>query len=267
MTDRLASALERLEDGSDPRLDGEHWRAVPAAGDRAAAIAVGVVHDHPASAYRVRAVVEAFDPDVVALELPELTIPHFRRQAAVEVPDVEEPRGDDSTPGSGSVAADGGLTPEASADEMTAAIAAAPDATVAGVDSVDWRFAATFARLAHSRGDSLSTVGGAVKGAWSVTKSAFAVRFGDDGDLQGAQGADHDVSPAADASAQAADERGRISRSRSLLGAVERPDAAVLFDEAREATMAAKVDAHRRSGRVVAVVGRDHLDSVVDALA
>lgn len=251
--------------GSDPRLVEECWRAVPATADRAAAIVVGVVHDHPASAHRVRAVVDAFDPDVLALELPGLALPHFEREAAADIGGFDD-RSAKSTD-RGSVAADGGTTPEASVDEMTAAIAAAPDASVAGVDSVDWRFAARFARLARARGDSLSTVARAVRGALSVTKSALAVRFGNDADLRGAEGADHDVSPAADASAQAADERRQIARSRSLLAAVERPDAAELLDETREATMAAKVDAHRRSGGVVAVVGMDHLDDVADALA
>jgi len=148
---------------------------------------------------------------------------------------------------------------------MTAAIAAAPDATVAGIDSVGWRFGRRFARLARSRDASLSTVKRALSGAWHVTRNAIEVRLGRGDDRRGRL--DHDVSPTADPSTQAADEATQISRSRSLLGALERPEADVLLDETREATMSANVDAHRRTGGVVAVVGMEHLDRVADALA
>ncbi|NHN43061.1 hypothetical protein G9C85_15700 [Halorubellus sp. JP-L1] len=267
MANSLATAVERLSDGVDPRLDDERWRAVPATDDRAPAIVVGVVHDHPASAHRVRAVADAFDPDVVALELPRLAVPHYEHEADAVAVDVDG-RYDDVTPDEhGTVPATDGGTSPAGTDEMTAAIAAAPDATVAGVDSVGWRFGVRFARLARSRDASLATVRRAAKGAWNVTRSALAVRFGRDDDHRHGGGVDHDVSPGADPSAQAADEGAQISRSRSLLGALERPEADVLLDETREATMAANVDAHRRTGGVVAVVGMEHLDRIADALA
>jgi hypothetical protein len=43
-------------------------RTVPRSDGRGEAIVAGVVHDHPASSFRVRAVARAFDPDVVAAQ-------------------------------------------------------------------------------------------------------------------------------------------------------------------------------------------------------
>ena len=52
-------------------------------------LVVGCVHDHPASVFRARSLVESLAPDVVAVELPGLAVPLFERvgRTADEGPD------------------------------------------------------------------------------------------------------------------------------------------------------------------------------------
>ena len=65
---------------SDPRVTGEFVRRV--SNDAGTVTLVGVVHDHPASSYRVRQVVEDVDPEVLALELPPISIPLYEQYAS-----------------------------------------------------------------------------------------------------------------------------------------------------------------------------------------
>lgn len=240
-TTRLANAIDALEARSDPRLTEEFWRAVPAEGDRSPAILVGVVHDHPASSFRIEAVASAFDPDVLALELPDLAVPAFER--------IAEERSDD----------EGG--------EMSAAIAASPGAEVVGVDAVGPRFLIRLARNARGSDASLGTVREVVGEVGGIARHAVACRLdGDEVRASPATGA-HGVSVADDPAVQAEDERSTVARSRALLGAVERPHADLLLDATREETMATRIDALRETGPVLAVVGMDHLDSVTERVA
>ena len=76
---RVADELAASE---DPRLDEEYLRCLPGTDRHGPVLLVGVVHDHPASIARVVRMVETFPPDTLALELPPLAMPLFRRYAA-----------------------------------------------------------------------------------------------------------------------------------------------------------------------------------------
>jgi|AntDeeMinimDraft_5_1070356.scaffolds.fasta_scaffold00019_6 pheromone shutdown protein TraB len=241
MTNDVSAIVAELSGRDDPRLDREFWRFVPATTGQSAAILVGVVHDHPASMHRVETLIREFEPDAVGLELPATSLPHFVRTANAKE------------------AGDGG--------EMAAAIAAAGNADVEPIDTLGRRFFDRFARRARTVGASFGTVRRALRNVGRIVRHAVAVRF----ERQDATAVYGDGGPTVtrtDApSVQADDERTQVARSRSLLGAIERPPADVLLDETRERTMAANVDELRESGTVVAVVGMDHLDDVADELA
>jgi hypothetical protein len=240
-TTRLADAIDALEARSDPRLTDEFWRTVPAEGERSPAILVGVVHDHPASSFRIQAVASAFAPEVLALELPDLAVPAFER--------VAEERSDD----------EGG--------EMSAAIAATPGATAVGVDAVGPRFLVRLARNAREDDASLGTVRDVVREVGGIARHAVACRLDDDDVRANRSAGDHEVSVADEPAAQADDERSTVARSRALLGAVQRPHADLLLDGTREETMATRIDVLREDGPVLAVVGMNHLDSVASQVS
>lgn len=270
MGERLSGVVEALAASGDPRLDDDYWRVVPADDDRGAVVLVGVVHDHPSSAHRVASVVGEAAPDAVALELPRLAVPYFRKRTAAAAR-ADPAVGDGRTGAEGDVVADGGRAADAPAngagvDEMTAAIDAAADADVVGVDTFAWRFFRSFVRRASAGGVTLSAVSEALGGVGRVLRRALSVRFGNGDGRPDGGGTAYAVDGEDDPTDQAAHERSHVSRSRSLLGALERPAGDVLFDETREATMAANVDALRASGTVVAVVGMAHLDAVADRL-
>ncbi|MBV0925367.1 hypothetical protein KTS45_14265 [Halomicroarcula limicola] len=243
MSNSQSEVSTELAARDDPRLNEEFVRTQPATSDRHPAMLVGVVHDHPASSYRVREVATAFDPDVLGLELPAVAVPYFA--------------------GRGAESADGG-DDAAATDEMTAAVAASPDAEAVGIDTLGWRFGYRFARNAVDERASPRTVGRAVGEIGHIARHALDCRLGAEGAHRDALA--HDVTAADSPTAQADDERTRVARSRALLGAFERPHADLLLDGTREQTMAANVDARRRDGSVLAVVGIDHLDSVADGL-
>lgn len=236
-----------LDAADDPRLAADHVRTVPRDGDAGTAVVVGVVHGHPASVHRVRRVAELVDPDVLALELPAVAVPLFERLAG-------EGRGDR-----------GG--------EMSAAIAAAGGAAVVGVDMPSrdsLRRLLSKVRAAGPSPRELRAVCGQVA---SVTGHALRCRLaalvGDRaaGATPVAPACTHGCGPDDPPAAQAADERRHLSRSRSLLGAIEPPASMRLTDEAREESMAAALGRLRADGDVLAVVGHHHLDAVAGRLA
>lgn len=228
-----------LEDADDPRLSGEYVRIVDDD-----VVLVGVVHDHPSSIFRSRAVVEAIDPATVALEIPDGLVPLFRQYAA-----------DDSESGG----------------EMVAAIGAA-DGEVVGIDLPDRgslrelagrlrredislgakaRAAATAARLyAHTIRGRLVAAG--VPSRW-LGRDPGAIRS-------------YDCSSADAPARQAEHESVHVSRSRSLSRAFVPPETTRVLDAAREAAMVERIDELRREGSVVAVLGYDHVDAVADEL-
>jgi len=243
--------IDDLGDREDPRLNPDFWRTVPAGEDRDAAVLVGVVHDHPASQYRVGALARAFDPDTLALELPHLAVPFFEH--------VARANRDDGSAGDGERVWDGDLD---RGGEMTAAIAARPGAEAVGIDRLDSRFFSRLAANAVGERASLATVRRALSDVATIARDAVAYRLGR---REGA--AEHgtianEVTAADPPADQASDERTHVARSRSLLGAVERPHADLLLDGTREERMAAGIDSLRREGPVLAVVGMDHLEAV-----
>jgi pheromone shutdown protein TraB len=235
-------------DAGDPRIHEEYVTRVDGddAGD---VLLVGVVHDHPASRHRVREVVASYGPDVLALELAPLSLPLFERAAA-------EPR---DAPAVG--------------DEMSDAIAAAPDARLVGIDGLDAGFFATLARrLAAERPDrgALRSLAGGVA---SVAKQAVACRVAA---LVGEHTryrlwvddpVEHDCTPADPPADQAAHERQQVATSRAFLSAVGQPTPVEIRDEVRETCMVRRLDALRDDGDVAAVVGLDHVDALAAGLS
>jgi pheromone shutdown protein TraB len=228
----------------DPRLSGEHVRTLAGAGGTVTL--VGVVHDHPASVYRVRRVVTACDPDALALELPPLSVPLFETYA------------------------DDDRSPPAFGGEMSAAVQAADTDRVVGIDGPTPGFLVRLARTLVRARASLGTVRRVLDGLRSVTHTAMVCRGASvlagltDVRLEVASPTTYDCERTDDPGAQAADERAQISRARAVLDAFEPSRAARFRDDTREAHMADRLAG--LDGDVVAVLGHDHLDPVAERL-
>ena len=234
---------------SDPRVTGEYIRQVSS--NTGTLTLVGVVHDHPASTYRVRQVVTELNPEVLALELPPISIPLFEQYASTD------------------------QCPPVFGGEMSAAIQAADTGTPVGIDRPTGGF---FQRLAWNllrERPSLQTVRNVVSATVRTTKHAVTCR------VAAAIGAHtsirlevdspvtHDIDWADAPDDQARDERKQIRRSRSFTNAfrtASRSRASRLEDVAREEEMAAQLSQLREDGDTVAVVGIDHLDSIAERL-
>ncbi|WP_254273326.1 TraB/GumN family protein [Haloarcula marina] len=240
--------MQSNEGGStDPRLHDAYVERHPGAdGD---VVLVGALHDHPASKYRVRTIVERERPAVLALELPPLTLPLYEHYAA-----------DDGTP-------------PLFGGEMSAAIQAATTDHVAGIDGPTPAFLRrVLARLYRERA-SFETVRDTAKRFLSVSKKAVTARLAATlatlttvqvaVDAPTAYGTGWRDDPAD----QADDERERVRTANAMLSAFEPPPAAAIQTTARERHMAERLRALRRHGDVVAVVGIAHLDGVAAHLA
>lgn len=234
----------------DPRLQSEYIETLAGA-DGETIVLVGVVHDHPASGYRVRRVVEHVAPDVLALELPSIAVPLFERYAT------------------------DGETPPREGGEMSAAIQATLDlkdpVAVTGIDLPSRRFARELAGVLRRERPSLGTLRSVAGEIGSVVRHAVRCRVAATAGLVGAVEenlgrVNHEVSVTHSPAEQAAHEASHLARSRSLLGAIQRPAAMALTDEARERAMASYLDDLGRGGDVVAVVGFDHLEDVAGHL-
>ena len=234
-------------DERDPRTNGDYVRRVPGEAGDGDVIVTGVVHDHPASMYRVRSVVEGTDPDVLALELPPLAVPLFERYA--------DERG---VPTSG--------------DEMSVAIRAATTDSIEGIDGPSPAFLRRLAWNLLRNDPPLSTVRNVLRGLLSVSKHAVACRIAASFDepaatrLAGNSPVEHEVGRDDDPERQAADERTQIRRAKSVLSTFGKSTPVQLRDQTREAHMAARLESLRRKGTVVAVVGVDHLEPLVERL-
>jgi len=237
-----------MTDDSDPRTTGEFVRHVPGRGDEGDVVVTGVVHAHPASTHRVRAVIESTDPDVLALELPPMAVPLFERYAQ----DTQRP--------------------PASGGEMSAAIQAATPRTVAGIDGPTPAMLGRLAAELYRSDAGLSTLVTLVRGLGSVSKHAVACRlaatFQEVTIFRSAveSSEDHDCVRSDPPGQQAADERAQIRRAASVRNVFGESAAVRLRDEAREAHMANRLSALRKDGTVVAVVGVDHLDPLAARL-
>lgn len=234
-------------DERDPRTNGDYVRRVHGEAGDGDVIVTGVVHDHPASMYRVRSVVEGIDPDVLALELPPLAVPLFERYAH-----------DRTIPTSG--------------DEMSVAIRAATTDAIEGIDGPTPAFLRRLVRNLLRDDTPLSTGRNVLRGLLSVTKHAVACRIAASLDDPAAarfaadSPVEYDVSREDDPERQATDERTQIRRAKSVLSTFGKSTPVQLRDLTREAHMAERLTSLRRKGTVVAVVGVDHLDPLVERL-
>jgi pheromone shutdown protein TraB len=211
---------------------------------------VGVVHDHPASVHRARAVVRERAPEVVALEAPPLAVPLYETYA------------DDSR------------TPPAFGGEMSAAAQAASerDAEVVGIDAPTPDFFARLAANCWSEAASLGTLRRVASGVAAVTRHALTCRLAagvaerTSLRVEVDDPIDHDCSRTDPPAVQARDEREQARRSQSLLRAFDPPRPVKLRDETREECMAERLESLRSRGETVAIVGLDHLESVAATL-
>lgn len=225
----------------DPRLEGEYVRRCTTGEHEV--LLVGVVHDHPASKYRVRARIENRTPDILALELPPGAVPLFEKHA------------DDST------------VPPARGGEMSAAIQALPDGRVVGIDGPSLSFIGTLLKTLFQETPTAGAVRNIVSGLVSVSRDTLVCRLaalvpGDfDANFDIHNPVDHDCETAQPGE-QAEHERRQISRARSIANAFEQSPASRCQTLARNREMASHLETLRREGSVVAVVGIDHLDDI-----
>lgn len=234
---------------SDPRVTGEYVRQVSS--NTGTVTLVGVVHDHPASTYRVRQVITELDPDVLALELPPIAIPLFEQYASTD------------------------RCPPVFGGEMSAAIQAAAPGTTVGIDGPTGGFLRRLGRKLLRERPSREIVRNVISDTINATKHAVvcraaatvgartAVRFEVDSPMS------YDVGWEDAPDAQARHERKQVRRSHSFMSAfrtASRSRATRFEDETREAEMAAQLLQLREDGDTVAVVGIDHLDPVAERL-
>jgi len=233
---------------NDPRITDDYIRRLSCEGETELVL-VGAVHDHPASKYRVRTVVEEHDPDALAVELPPLAVPLFQQYAN----DTQ--------------------TPPRFGGEMSAAIQVASTDRVVGIDGPTPRFTARLAKNLYRDGASRSTARNVGKSLLSVTKHAFVCRCAAVLDsatnvrLEVDSPVTHDCDWSDEPQRQAEDEQGQIRQARSIMNAFEPTKAARFRKETREGYMVDRLSTLRQEGELVAVIGIDHLDTLAESLA
>lgn len=236
---------------ADPRLDERYVRLLPGTETRGPVCLLGVVHDHPASVYRVARLVGALEPEVLALELPPLSVPLFVRYA--------------------DQAHDAG--PPVLGGEMSAAIHAAGGARVVGVDAPNRAYLRR--HLADVLADppglrvGLELLRDALAGSAQTVATALGALVATVTPIrpQLYDRIEYGVSAAATPAEQAADEVAHLRRRRAFVDVVETPEHVSRVDAAREAAMAARIAGLARQGAVVAVVGVAHLDGLATILS
>jgi len=230
------------EQAADPRLEAATITRV------GRVVLVGVLHDHPASIYRVQTVVDAEDPDVLALELPPLAVPLAAHHAADE------------------------RTPPTLGGEMSAAVQAADTDRVVGIDGPTVGFLRYLAAELRAERAAPATVRRTAAALRSVTSRAVTRRLvAAIASLTTVQVAvdpptAYDTGRADDPVTQAAEERRRVDTAQSMLRAFTPPPAAAIRRTARERYMADRLAALGGTAGVVAVVGLAHLDAVAGYL-
>lgn len=253
MSQPITHLVNRLD---DPRVTPGDFRYVPATGDAGSVVLVGVVHDHPASVFRVVETVSALTPDTVALEVAPVAVPLFREYARKHGSNFELITSDSFNGG-----------------EMSGAISAAGDAHIAGIDlpnssAVEPLFETLRAERLSAR-EALRVshaFGTQTLHAVQCRISYAASRIGLDIDPGLDRGRETDTRMASPA-AQAAEESAVVSGGETLLRALSRPPAIAAFDQTREAAMTAELRHLSHGGAdVVAVLGYAHLDPIAKHL-
>ncbi len=243
---------QHVDDDRDPRMTGKYVRRVPKKNGIGGMLTlVGVVHDHPASTYRVRRTTESLDTDILALEIPPIAIPLFEQYA----------RSDQSPPAFGG--------------EMSAAIQAAGTDTTVGIDRPTWGFFRKLVWNLLRKRPPLATIRSVLSNVASVTKHAVVCRLAAtvaartpvrlEVDFPVAHDTDWRDTP----EEQALDEREQVRQSRAFMNAFQTANsvrASRFEDETREEYMADRLFELRENGDTVAVVGIDHLDSLTERL-
>ncbi|THE65409.1 hypothetical protein D8Y22_09535 [Salinadaptatus halalkaliphilus] len=231
----------------DPRITDQFCRHIPgSAGDL---VLLGVVHDHPASVARVECVLESIQPSVLAVELPPAALPLYRAYA----------RGGDDSPQFGG--------------EMSAAIRAAGNADVVGIDAPNWSFLRRLVtRLVADRVSPttarrvVSSVGGATRDALTC-RVAATLTHATSMTIDRDDAIEYDCTAADPPADQAAHERSHVSSVQALLQSVDTDGTALAYrDETREHCMIDRLETLPERGDVVAVVGVDHLDAIENGL-
>lgn len=244
--DELTAAVDDLD---DPRMNEAYLRECSGDRERGDVVLVGVVHDHPASQYRARRIVEGLEPETLALELPPLALPLFEEYATDET----------MPPGYGG--------------EMSAAIQAGTAERTVGIDGPTLGFAGRLARTLYRERAALPTIVSSARALASVTKHAAVCRVAAtvaaltsvhlEVDPSASYGTDWEESPAS----QAENEQRQVRKAQFVLQAFGSSRAGNLRDATREEHMAERLSELRRSGDVVTVVGIDHLDPLVKLLS
>ena len=230
----------------DPRIVDEYVRHVEA-GDSSIWL-VGVVHDHPASVFRVQAVVDELEPSILALELPPMAVPLYRDYAR----DKEHP------PGRGG--------------EMSAAITAADTDFITGIDGPSITFGqALLTELFRSR-PTYQTFKSVTTATIRATKTAVNTRLagwaaGEHSNrFYDGSPVSHDIGWDDPPAVQASDERRQVQHARSVMDTLTPSRAATVMDATRELHMAKRLWKLGGDGSVVAIIGMGHLDAVTSSL-
>jgi hypothetical protein len=225
----------------DPRLETRYVEEFEGTNGKGAVTLVGVVHDHPASIYRVRRTVETVEPDILAVELPPLAVSLYETYAG----------GDESPPAFGG--------------ELSAAIEAAGTDEVVGIDGPSPGFVRELGTWLVRERASRRTVTRSLRSLASITKTALTCRVAAavarHSSLRVAvgSGTSHETNLEDPPAEQAADERRQIRTAVSVMDAFETPSSRSR-SESRERHMADRLASVRTRGDVVAVVGAGHFD-------
>lgn len=238
-----------MDQDPDPRLTGEYVREV--SGTAGAVTLVGVVHDHPASCCRVQHHVRKTGPEILALELPPSAVPLFREYASTS------------------------RTPPVFGGEMSTAVQAAEGATVVGIDRPTGSFCLKLVRNLLRERPSPAAVRKVLRNTVAAMRHALVCRLTasvaarTSVRIEVDSPTDHLTDRTDSPAVQADDERTQVRRSRTFMNAFQTSSssrASRLEDATREEQMAERLTDLSSDGSVVAVVGIDHLDPLVELL-
>jgi pheromone shutdown protein TraB len=244
MFDCLEIATEVETPPVDPRLGEQFLRCIPGTDELGTVLLVGVVHDHPASVFRVAHLLESFTPEVLALELPPLAMPLFRMYA------------------------ENRFTPPKLGGEMSMAIQAAGNVRTVGIDAPNQAYLRLIAEELLTDRVSLSVTKSVLKDVTRGFAHALACRLGavigaiTPLRLQLYSHIEYDCSLLESPAVQAEHESRHVSQRQAFLRAIKTPPTIRRIDEIREAGMVTRIQELRTEGEVVAIIGVEHLDTL-----